>query len=56
MKDPRFSNARHATVHIAPFRYPRLLRGDDPRVVLYELRRHLSMTVDGDHDWASMVA
>jgi hypothetical protein len=37
------------------FMYPRLLRGDDPRRVLYELRRNLHMTADDNHDWASLV-
>ena len=36
--------------------YPRLLRGDDPRQVLYELRRCLSMNAPRGHDWASIVA
>lgn len=36
--------------------YPRLLRGDDPRQVLFELRRELYMSTRSDHDWASIVA
>lgn len=36
--------------------YPRLLRGDDPRQALFEVRRLLFMSADRDHDWASMVA
>ena len=40
---------------MAEFMYPRLLRGDDPRRVLYELRRYMHMNADDDHDWASLV-
>jgi hypothetical protein len=36
--------------------YPRLLRGDDPRQALFEVRRLLFMSTDRDHDWASIVA
>lgn len=36
--------------------YPQILRGDDPRLVLYELRRQLFMHAERDHDWASLVA
>jgi hypothetical protein len=43
------------SVRIAEFLYPRLMRGDDPRQILYELRRTLSMTASGEHDWASIV-
>jgi hypothetical protein len=35
--------------------YPRLLRGDDPRQVIYEVRRQLYMSAQRDHDWASLV-
>ncbi len=43
------------SVRIAEFLYPRLMRGDDPRQILYELRRTLSMRASGEHDWASLV-
>lgn len=36
--------------------YPCLLHGEDPRLVLYEVRRQLYMTSDHDHDWASLIA
>lgn len=36
--------------------YPRILRGDDPRQALYEVRRQLYMNAERDHDWASIVA
>jgi hypothetical protein len=36
--------------------YPRLLRGDDPRQAIYEVRRRLYMCAERDHDWASLVA
>lgn len=36
--------------------YQHILRGDDPRRVLYEVRRRLHMNAERDHDWASIVA
>jgi hypothetical protein len=36
--------------------YAGLLRGDDPRWVLYALRQHLRTDFPGTHDWASIVA
>ena len=36
--------------------YSGLLRGDDPRWVLYELRQRLRTDSPGNHDWASIVA
>jgi len=51
----QFPLTKVGSVRIAEFLYPRLLRGDDPRLVAYELRRHLSMTASGEHDWASVV-
>ena len=36
--------------------YRRILRGDDPRRALYEVRRQLFMNAERDHDWASIVA
>jgi hypothetical protein len=36
--------------------YKRILRGDDPRKVLFEVRRHLYLKSERDHDWASIVA
>ncbi|PQP35152.1 hypothetical protein C6A37_04050 [Desulfobacteraceae bacterium SEEP-SAG9] len=35
--------------------YQRILRGDDPRQVLYEVRQQLYMSAESNHDWASMV-
>lgn len=35
--------------------YPRILRGDDPRQALFEVRRSLFMAAQRDHDWASLV-
>lgn len=34
--------------------YPRLLRGDDPRSALFEMRRQLARSARHDHDWASL--
>lgn len=36
--------------------YERLLRGDDPRCVLHDLRQRLSMECSGTNDWAALVA
>ena len=36
--------------------YPLLLRGDDPREAVYEVRQQLHMTASQDHDWAALVA
>ncbi len=36
--------------------YHRLLSGDDPRWVIYELRQRLRTDAAGTHDWASIVA
>jgi hypothetical protein len=51
----QFPLTKKGSVEIAKYLYPRLLRGDDPRQVLFELRRKLSMTAGGEHDWASVV-
>jgi hypothetical protein len=44
------------SVTMAKALYPRLLRGDDPRQILFELRRQLYHSTQNDHDWASVVA
>ncbi len=44
------------SVHMADALYPRLFRGDDPRQILFELRRQLYQSARNDHDWASIVA
>jgi len=43
------------SVVLAETLYERLLWGDDPRVVLHDLRQRLNLLRDG-HDWASIVA
>ena len=35
--------------------YPRIFRGDDPREVLFELRRILHTHLSNTHDWASLM-
>jgi hypothetical protein len=42
------------SVRMAETLYPLLLRGDDPREALYEVRRQLHMTAKRDHDWAAL--
>jgi hypothetical protein len=44
------------SVRVAQTLYPRLFRGDDPRQILFELRRQLYQGSQNDHDWASIVA
>ena len=51
----QFPLTKRGSVLVAEFMYSRLLRGDDPRRVLYELRRYLYMNADRNHDWASLV-
>jgi hypothetical protein len=51
----QFPLTKPGSIRLTQLLYPRLLRGDDPRQVLFELRRRLSMTAEGDHDWASLV-
>ncbi len=52
----QFPLTKAGSVRMIEFLYPRLLRGDDPRAVLYELRRYLYMNSANDHDWSSIVA
>ncbi len=52
----QFPLTKVGSVRMTETLYPRLLRGDDPRQILFELRRQLYMTADHDHDWASLVA
>ena len=51
----QFPVTKAGSVRFVQALYPRLLRGDDPRQVLFELRRHLFMRAERDHDWASIV-
>jgi hypothetical protein len=52
----QFPLTKVGSVRMAEALYPRILRGDDPRLVLYEVRRQLFMHAERDHDWASLVA
>ncbi len=51
----QFPLKKRGSVRMTEFMYPLILRGDDPRHVLYELRRYMHMTAEDDHDWASLV-
>jgi len=51
----QFPLTKSGSVRLARELYPRLLRGDDPRQILFELRRQLYMSAERDHDWASVV-
>ena len=44
------------SVHLCTALYHALLRGDDPRTVLNDVRRQLAALVTSFHDWASLVA
>ncbi len=52
----QFPLTKVGSVRMTEIFYHRILRGDDPRQVLYEIRRQLYMNAERDHDWASMVA
>ena len=52
----RSAVVKRGSAQITETLYPRLLLGDDPRQILYEVRRQLFMTSNRDHDWASLVA
>jgi hypothetical protein len=52
----QFPLTKVGSVRMTEALYPGLLRGDDPRQVLYEVRRRLYMSAQLDHDWASVVA
>ncbi len=51
----QFPLTKKGSVRMIEALYPPLLNGDDPRKILYEVRRQLFMTSDRDHDWASIV-
>jgi hypothetical protein len=51
----QFPLTKAGSVRMAEAFYPRILRGDDPRLALFEMRQQLFMGADRDHDWASMV-
>ncbi len=52
----QFPLTKRGSVKMAETMYPRLLRGDDPRQMLFELRRQLYVSGKSDHDWGSIVA
>lgn len=52
----QFPLTKAGSVLMAEGLYPGLLRGDDPRLVLHELRRKLYLSTQRSHDWASIVA
>jgi len=52
----QFPLTKSGSVRMTETLYKRLLRGDDPRQVLFELRRELFRSGAHDHDWASLVA
>jgi hypothetical protein len=52
----QFPLSHAASVLMTQVLYKGLLQGDDPRLVLYDLRDRLRSRVLGTHDWASLVA
>jgi hypothetical protein len=51
----QFPLSFQASVLLVEVLYERLLRGADPRALLYELRMQLKSRVKETHDWASLV-
>jgi len=51
----QFPLTKNGSIRMIEALYPGLLRGDDPRQVVYEVRRRLYMGNQRDHDWASLV-
>ncbi len=51
----QFPLTKYGSIRMMNALYPGLLRGDDPRQVVYEARRRLYMGNQRDHDWASLV-
>ncbi|MBW7991289.1 MAG: CHAT domain-containing protein [Planctomycetes bacterium] len=52
----QFPLTKVGSVRMTEALYQRILRGDDPRQALFEVRRQLYMNAERDHDWASLVA
>ncbi|MFO0607186.1 MAG: CHAT domain-containing protein [Polyangiales bacterium] len=52
----QFPLTMRGSVAMAALTYQRLLRGDDPRVLVHDVRQRLHATATRDHDWASLVA
>ncbi len=52
----QFPLTKVGSVRMTEALYHRILRGDDPRQALFEVRRLLYMNAERDHDWASLVA
>ncbi len=44
------------SIHMVRVLYEGMLRGDDPRLLIHDLRRELKSQVPQSHDWASIVA
>jgi hypothetical protein len=51
----QFPLTKSGSIRLIEALYPGLLRGDDPRQIVYEARRRLYMGNQNDHDWASLV-
>jgi len=51
----QFPLTMSGSVTVTEVLYTRLLRGDDPRLVLYELRQRLYESARQHHDWVSLV-
>lgn len=52
----QFPLTKQGSVTITSLLYSRLLRGDDPRQTIHELRHRLKTDSNSNHDWASLVA
>ena len=51
----QFPLTKAGSVRMIAALYSRILRGDDPRKALFEVRRKLFMHAEREHDWASLV-
>ena len=52
----QFPLTKTGSVHMTKTLYEGIFRGDDPRVVLHDIRRDLMINTDRNHDWASIIA
>jgi hypothetical protein len=52
----QFPLTKRGSVSVAESLYSSLLSGDDPRLILHELRQRLYSESREDHDWGSLVA
>ncbi|OED39531.1 hypothetical protein AB833_15000 [Chromatiales bacterium (ex Bugula neritina AB1)] len=52
----QFPLTKSGSVYMTKTLYEGIFRGDDPRVVLHDIRRDLMINTSRNHDWASIIA